>query len=101
VRNTRHNSHPILKTQTPNVRRLDHAEAVQYAGLLTLLATKSRAAVRELDSQNDVTFLRLRSKKHEILVAPDKVSLGQVTEVAATVHIARTCWIRQARVPEP
>lgn len=54
------------------LHRLDHAEAVQYAGLLTLLATKSRAAVRELDSQNDVTFLRLRSKKHEILVAPDK-----------------------------
>uniref|UniRef100_A0A6U5AEL1 Dynein light chain roadblock n=1 Tax=Hemiselmis andersenii TaxID=464988 RepID=A0A6U5AEL1_HEMAN len=59
---------------------LDHAEAVQYAGLLTLLATKARAAVRELDSQNDVTFLRLRSKKHEILVAPDKEYLLMVIQ---------------------
>jgi len=24
------------------------------------------------DVQNDLTFLRLRSKKHEIMVAPDK-----------------------------
>ena len=72
---------------------------MQYAGLLTLLATKSRAAVRELDSQNDVTFLRLRSKKHEILVAPDKVSLGQVTAVVVTVYHAGV--IRPARVLEP
>lgn len=51
---------------------LDHAEAVQYAGLLSMLCQKSRSAVRELDPSNDVTFLRLRSHKHEILVAPDK-----------------------------
>ena len=59
---------------------LDHAEAVQYAGLLTLLSTKARAAIRELDPQNDVTFLRLRSKKHEILIAPDKEYLLMVIE---------------------
>ena len=51
---------------------LDHQDAVQYAGLLSTLCQKSRAAVRELDPSNDVTFLRLRSHKHEILVAPDK-----------------------------
>ena len=45
---------------------------MQYAGLLSTLCQKSRAAVRELDPSNDVTFLRLRSHKHEILVAPDK-----------------------------
>jgi len=49
---------------------LDHAEAVQYAGLISILCQKSRSAVRELDPSNDVTFLRLRSHKHEILVAP-------------------------------
>jgi len=27
--------------------------------------------VRDLDPQNDLTFLRIRSKKHEIMVAPD------------------------------
>jgi len=28
--------------------------------------------VRDLDPSNDMTFLRVRSKKHEIMVAPDK-----------------------------
>jgi len=28
--------------------------------------------VRDLDPTNDLTFLRIRSKKHEIMVAPDK-----------------------------
>ncbi|CAF4286877.1 unnamed protein product, partial [Adineta steineri] len=28
--------------------------------------------VRDLDPQNDLTFLRIRTKKQEILVAPDK-----------------------------
>jgi hypothetical protein len=49
---------------------LDHAEAVQYAGLICTLCSKARSAVRELDPSNDITFLRLRSHKHEILVAP-------------------------------
>ena len=49
---------------------LDHQEAVQYAGLICILCNKARSAVRELDPSSDVTFLRLRSNKHEILVAP-------------------------------
>jgi dynein light chain roadblock-type len=43
-----------------------------YASLITGLASKARAVVRDLDPQNDLTFLRLRSKKHEIMVAPDQ-----------------------------
>ena len=27
---------------------------------------------REIDSANDLTFMRLRTKKHEIMVAPDR-----------------------------
>ena len=51
---------------------MEPKEAVQYSANLTQLITKARAAVRELDSQNDLTFMRVRSKKHEILVAPEK-----------------------------
>jgi len=36
------------------------------------LASKARSVIRTLDPQNDITFLRVRSKKHEIMVAPDK-----------------------------
>ena len=40
------------------------------ASHLTSLAAKARSVIRDLDSTNDLTFLRLRSKKHEIMVAP-------------------------------
>lgn len=51
---------------------LDNTTTVQYAGLISQLADKARSVVRDLDPSNDLTFLRIRSKKHEILVAPDK-----------------------------
>ena len=28
--------------------------------------------VRDLDPENDLTFLRIRTKKHEVMIAPDK-----------------------------
>ncbi|XP_030387401.1 dynein light chain roadblock-type 2 [Scaptodrosophila lebanonensis] len=51
---------------------LDNTTTVQYAGLMNQLADKARSVVRDLDPSNDLTFLRVRSKKHEIMVAPDK-----------------------------
>ena len=47
-----------------------------YAAQILQLASKARSAVRTLDPQNDLTFLRIRTKKHEILVAPEKVRRG-------------------------
>ena len=51
---------------------LDNSLTVQYSALITQLAAKARSVVRDLDPQNDLTFLRVRSKQHEIMVAPDK-----------------------------
>eukprot|EP00326_Haptolina_ericina_P003550 CAMPEP_0181213312 /NCGR_PEP_ID=MMETSP1096-20121128/24832_1 /TAXON_ID=156174 ORGANISM="Chrysochromulina ericina, Strain CCMP281" /NCGR_SAMPLE_ID=MMETSP1096 /ASSEMBLY_ACC=CAM_ASM_000453 /LENGTH=98 /DNA_ID=CAMNT_0023304931 /DNA_START=17 /DNA_END=313 /DNA_ORIENTATION=+ len=51
---------------------LEGAEATRYAALIGTLTSKARSAVRDLDPLNDLTFLRIRSKKHEILVAPEK-----------------------------
>ncbi|KAJ8962499.1 hypothetical protein NQ318_000889 [Aromia moschata] len=48
---------------------LDNTTTVQYA---VPYADKARSVVRDLDPSNDLTFLRIRSKKHEIMVAPDK-----------------------------
>ncbi|XP_067358899.1 dynein light chain roadblock-type 2 [Channa argus] len=50
---------------------LDNSTTVQYAGLLRLLTIKAKNTVRDIDPQNDLTFLRIRSKKHEIMVAPE------------------------------
>ncbi|CAG2241415.1 DNCL2 [Mytilus edulis] len=51
---------------------LDNPTTVQYAGLIQSLTAKARSAIRDIDPQNDLTFLRIRSKKHEIMVAPEK-----------------------------
>ena len=49
---------------------LDNSMTVQYAGLLHSLTAQARNCVRDIDPQNDLTFLRVRSKKNEIMVAP-------------------------------
>jgi len=51
---------------------LDNSTTVQYAGLIVSLTAKARSTVRDIDPQNDLTFLRIRSKKHEIMIAPEK-----------------------------
>lgn len=51
---------------------LDNASTVQYAGNIHQLLMKARGIVRDIDPQNDLTFLRVRSKKNEIMIAPGK-----------------------------
>ena len=67
---------------------LDNSTTVQYAGLLHQLTAKARSVVRDIDPQNDLTFLRIRSKKHEIMVAPDKEYLLIVIQGADSNHPA-------------
>ena len=49
---------------------MDNSTTVQYAGLLHTLSAQARNCVRDIDPQNELTFLRVRSKKNEIMVAP-------------------------------
>ena len=51
---------------------MDSRSTLQYAALITQLTSKARSVVRDLDPQNELTFLRIRSKKHEIMISPDK-----------------------------
>ncbi|PNG93947.1 Dynein light chain roadblock-type 2 [Tetrabaena socialis] len=48
---------------------LDDSMTKQYADLIPSLADLARNLVRDLDPQNDLEFLRVRSHKHEIMVA--------------------------------
>ena len=52
---------------------LDDKTSKMVSSDIVHLCSRARSAVRSLDPQNDLTFLRIRSKKYEILVAPDKV----------------------------
>ncbi|KAM7283554.1 dynein light chain roadblock-type 1 isoform X1 [Ixodes scapularis] len=51
---------------------LDSATTSQYASLITQLCDQARTTLRDLDPGNDLTFLRMRTKKHEIMISPDK-----------------------------
>jgi len=46
--------------------------ASQYYAIIAPLVNQSRSVVRELEPQNDLQFLRIRTKTEEILIAPDK-----------------------------
>uniref|UniRef100_A0A7S0S1S5 Dynein light chain roadblock n=1 Tax=Chlamydomonas leiostraca TaxID=1034604 RepID=A0A7S0S1S5_9CHLO len=54
---------------TPLRSTLDDQLTKQYAELIPSLADLARNLVRDLDPQNDLEFLRIRSFKHEIMVA--------------------------------
>lgn len=77
---------PIRTTLDPEV-------AVTYAALVSQLALKARHMVRELaeDGSDDLQFLRVRSKKHEIMIAPafDRVSCEAVWPGLCRVLSAR------------
>ena len=43
-----------------------------YAKIVPQLGREARSMIRQLDAKNDLTFLRVRTTSHEILIAPDK-----------------------------
>lgn len=51
---------------------MDEETTTLHASLLHQLCDKSKSVIRELDSSNDLTFLRLRTRKHEIMIALDR-----------------------------
>ncbi|ETN70523.1 hypothetical protein RB195_020881 [Necator americanus] len=59
---------------------LDDESTARHTALLQQLCEKSKSVIRELDGSNDLTFLRLRTKKNEIMIAPDKDYLLAVIE---------------------
>ena len=46
-------------------------DAETYAHYMMSLANQARSVVRDLDPKNELTYIRVRAKKHEILVAYD------------------------------
>jgi len=51
---------------------MDNEKTTHYSAMLLQLAMKAKSVVRDLDPQNDLTFLRVRTKKNEIMIAPEK-----------------------------
>uniref|UniRef100_A0A8C3SNW9 Dynein light chain roadblock-type 1 n=1 Tax=Chelydra serpentina TaxID=8475 RepID=A0A8C3SNW9_CHESE len=72
---------------------VDNSTTVQYAGLMHSFIMKARSTVRDIDPQNDLTFLRIRSKKNEIMIAPGKspsaLSIKPPVEIPFSQHVSR------------
>ncbi len=56
---------------TKNLWSWQEEEVVKYAQEIPALVIMSRSAVREIDPKNDLKMLRIKSKKHEIMVVVD------------------------------
>ena len=50
---------------------LGNDETVHYTALVSRYVEKCRACVRKLDGEDELEFVRIRSAKHEIMIAPD------------------------------
>jgi dynein light chain roadblock-type len=56
---------PVRTTMTNN-------QTILYISLIHGLTQKAKACIKEMDHQNELSFIRLRSHKDEVLIAPDK-----------------------------
>ena len=48
------------------------SKTAHYVSLIHGLLNKTKSAIKEMDHLNELSFIRLRSNKDEILIAPDK-----------------------------
>jgi len=51
---------------------LNDEQTATHAALLSQLALKAASVVETLDMSDELTFLRLRSRNREVMIAPDK-----------------------------
>lgn len=55
---------------------LDMRSSVSYSEIMSDLAENAKRFVRNLDPTNELTVLRMGSKRREVLVAPGKFRLS-------------------------
>ena len=53
---------------------LDNTTTGKIVAMVSGITDQAKSVVRDLDPINDLRFLRLRSNKTEILIAPGKIS---------------------------
>jgi len=64
------NRHGDVLRRYPNEPK-DFQDAAVYAESMRILAWKARSVVRDLDPENELQYLRIRAKTHEVIVAFD------------------------------
>lgn len=51
---------------------MNQKDTIDYGSLINQFTTNSQKAIKSLHAEEDVMFIRIRSLKHEIMIAPDK-----------------------------
>ena len=47
-------------------------DTIEYGSLITQFAAKAQSTLKSLHAEEDITFISIRSNKHEIMIAPDR-----------------------------
>jgi dynein light chain roadblock-type len=51
---------------------MNQEETIDTGSLITQFTTKAQAAIKGLHADEEIVFIRIRSREHEIMIAPDK-----------------------------
>ena len=51
---------------------MDQTKTIDYGSLINQFTTNSQKAIKNMHPEEDVVFIRIRSRLHEIMIAPDK-----------------------------
>ncbi|KAG4070454.1 hypothetical protein HA402_005686 [Bradysia odoriphaga] len=58
------NGYPVKSTMSDEL-------TLRYIGLYGQVIDKARLMLTQLDSTDEITFMRIRSKNHEVIITPD------------------------------
>lgn len=51
---------------------MSQEETIDTGSLITNFQNKAQAAIKKLHPDEEIVFIRIRSREHEIMIAPDK-----------------------------
>lgn len=61
----------IGKNGNPIKSTMNDKTSLHYAGLFGQVIDKANFAIESLDPENELDFLRIRTRKHEVIITPD------------------------------
>lgn len=64
----------VMRSMSKNTNPSDKDKQKEenFARTVPQIGREARSMIKQLDPKNDLTFLRIRTTAHEILIAPDK-----------------------------
>ena len=51
---------------------MSNSDTIEYGSLISQFTTNVSLSIKSIHQEEEVTFIRIRSKQHEIMIAPDK-----------------------------